>query len=138
MLPHRSPPKPWTGWWSNYSDRLRAPWVRDWRPETRKAHEATFAAARDVAETQPTINDLEIQRMIDAMDAGLQQPRLPAEPSNPFAELAKLKYSLPFAHADGVNALKAVPLRINQDMCPLVDKFGSPDQARCRRSGEQL
>jgi DNA-directed RNA polymerase len=61
--------------------------------------------------------------MIDAMDAGLQQPRLPAEPSNPFAELAKLKYSLPFAHADGVNALKAVPLRINQDMCPLVDKF---------------
>jgi hypothetical protein len=25
MLPHRSPPKPWTGWWSNYSDRLRAP-----------------------------------------------------------------------------------------------------------------
>jgi hypothetical protein len=24
MLPHRSPPKPWTGWWINYSDRLRA------------------------------------------------------------------------------------------------------------------
>jgi hypothetical protein len=21
MLPHRSPPNPWTGWWSNYSDR---------------------------------------------------------------------------------------------------------------------
>jgi DNA-directed RNA polymerase len=30
---------------------------------------------------------------------------------------------LPFAHADGVNALKAVPLRINQALLPLVDKF---------------
>jgi len=30
---------------------------------------------------------------------------------------------LPFAHADGVNALKRVPLRINQDLVPLVAKF---------------
>ena len=66
------------------------------------------------------MDDLEVQRMVDA---GLQQPRLPAEPSGPFAELAVLKYSLPFAHADGVNALKAVPLRINQTLLPLVDKF---------------
>src|SRR5205823_9951876 len=59
MLPHRSPPKPWTGWWANYGDRLRASFVRDWRPETRTAIEATFDAARDVAE----IDDLEVQRM---------------------------------------------------------------------------
>ena len=122
MLPHRSPPKPWTGWWSNYSDRLRAPWVRDWRPETRKAIEATFAAAGDTPLTEPTIGDLEVQRMLDASDAGIQPPRLPAEPSGPFAELAALKYSLPFAHAAGVNALKAVPLRINQSLLPLIDK----------------
>src|SRR6516165_5216154 len=83
MLPHLSPPKPWTGWWSNYSDRLRAPFVRDWRPETRKAIEATFAAAKDVAKAPPPMDDLEVQRMVDAMranDAGRQQPRLPAEP----------------------------------------------------------
>jgi hypothetical protein len=126
MLPHRSPPKPWTGWWSNYSDRLRAPFVRDWRPETRPAIEATFAAAKDVAKAPPPMDDLEVQRMVDAMranDAGRQQPRLPAEPSGQFAKLAVLKYSLPFAHADGVNALKRVPLRINQDLLPLIDKF---------------
>ena len=31
--------------------------------------------------------------------------------------------TLPFAHADGLNALKNVPLRINQDLVPLVHKF---------------
>src|SRR5262249_55047662 len=112
MLPHRSPPKPWTGWWSNYSDRFRARFVHDWRPETRKDIEATFAAARG-PKTRLTMSDLEVQRMVDASDAGPRQPRLPAEPSAPFAKLAALKYSLPFAHADGVNALNAVPLRIN-------------------------
>jgi DNA-directed RNA polymerase len=122
MLPHRSPPKPWTGWWSNYSDRLRASFVRDWRPETRKAIEATFAAAGGVAEPEPTIDDLEVQRAVDALDAS-QKPRPPAEPLGSFAELAVLKYSLPFLHADGVNALKAVPLRINQSLLPLSDKF---------------
>src|SRR5262249_7567336 len=79
--------------------------------ETRKAIEAIFAAAKDVAE----IDDLEVQRMFD--------DGLPAEPSRPFAELAVLKHSLPFAHADGVNALKAVPLRINQSLLPVVEKF---------------
>jgi DNA-directed RNA polymerase len=94
MLPHRSLPKEWTGWWANYGDRLRAAFVRDWRLETRAAIEATFAAGKP-----------------------------PAEPSGPFAQLADLRYSLPFAHADGVNALKRVPLRINQSLLPLVDKF---------------
>src|SRR5262249_31785059 len=65
MLPHRSQPKEWTGWWANYGDRLRAAFVRDWRPETRAAIEATFAAAKP-----------------------------PAEPSGPFAKLADLRYSL--------------------------------------------
>src|SRR5262249_45414080 len=65
-----------------------------WRPETRAAIEATFETAKP-----------------------------PAEPSGPFAELADLTYSLPFVHADGVNALKVVPLRINQSLLPLVDKF---------------
>jgi hypothetical protein len=88
MLPHTSPPKPWSGWWANYTDRLRAPFVRDWRPETRGAIEATFAATK---------------------------------PLGPFAD--QLSYSLPFAHADGINALKRVPLRINQSLLPLVDKF---------------
>jgi DNA-directed RNA polymerase len=75
MLPHRSEPTPWTGWRVNYGDRLRASFVRDWRPETRTAIEATFNA------------------------------------------------DFPFDHANGVNALKRVPLRINQPLLPLVDKF---------------
>jgi DNA-directed RNA polymerase len=54
---------------------LRTPFVRDWRKETRKAIEATFAA------------------------------------------------STPFLHADGVNTLKAVPLRINQSLLSMLDKF---------------
>ena len=44
MLPHREPPKPATGWWTHHGERLRTPWVRDWRPETRQMHEATFAS----------------------------------------------------------------------------------------------
>jgi hypothetical protein len=94
MLPHRDPPKPATGWWTHYGDRLRAPFVRDWRPETRTAIEATFEAAKP-----------------------------PAEPSGPFAELADLTCSLPFEHANGVNALKTVPLRINQSLLGMLDKF---------------
>jgi DNA-directed RNA polymerase len=90
MLPHTEPPKPATGWWTNYSDRLRAPFVRDWRPETRKAVEATFASGF-------------------------------------------------FRHADGVNALKAVPLRINQPLLGMLDKFAvelmghSDDQRKADR-----
>jgi DNA-directed RNA polymerase len=80
----------------NYPDRLRAQFVRDWRPHVRPAIEAHFAAA------------------------------IPAEPRGPFAELAHLKEPLPFLHADGVNALKAVPLRVNQDLLPLVAKFAVP------------
>jgi DNA-directed RNA polymerase len=92
MLPHRSAPKPWAGWWANHGDRLRTSFVRDWRPETRKAIEATFETAK-----------------------------VPATPiSGPFAELS---YSLPFFHADGIDALKRVPLRINQSLLPIVDKF---------------
>ena len=103
-LPHRAPPKPWTGWWVKYGDRLRARFVRDWRAHVRPAIEATFAGARP-----------------------------PEKPSGPFAPLADLSFDprindsinrlLPFAHADGVNALKRVPLRINQDLVPLVAKF---------------
>jgi hypothetical protein len=76
MLPHREPPKPTTGWWTHHGERLRTPWVRDWRPETRQLHEAKFASGS-------------------------------------------------FPHADGVNVLKRVPLRINQTLLPLVDKFAA-------------
>ncbi len=90
MLPHTAPPADWKGWWANYGDRLRAPFVRDWRPQTRAAIEATFAAAQ------------------------------PFDDKSPFAALG---YSLPFAHADGIDALKRVPLRINESLLPLVEKF---------------
>ena len=94
MLPHREEPKPATGWWTHHSERLRTSFVRDWRKETREAIEARFATANP-----------------------------PAEPSGPFAELADATLCLPFTHADGVNALKRVPLRINQSLLPLIDKF---------------
>ena len=34
-LPHLKEPPDWSGWWKQYDDRLRAKFVRDWRPETR-------------------------------------------------------------------------------------------------------
>lgn len=43
-----------------------------------------------------------------------------ARPLDASGPLAKLHYSVPFAHADGLNALKNVPLRINQAVLPLV------------------
>jgi hypothetical protein len=99
-LPHRASPKPWTGWWVNYGDRLRARFVRDWRAHVRPAIEATFAAARP-----------------------------PAQPSGPFAALADPAFYsedanrlLPFAHADAVNALKAGAAAY-EPLLPLVDKF---------------
>ena len=95
MMPYLTEPPGWTGWWAEYDDRLRKPFVRnDWRPKTREMMQATFEAAKP-----------------------------PATASGPFAELADLKYSLPFAHADGVNALQRVPLRINQAIPPLVERF---------------
>ena len=97
MLPHRSSPPPWTGWRINYGDRLSATFItRGCPPETRKAVEEIFETAKP-----------------------------PAEPAGPFAELADAKLSMPFPHADGLNALKAVPLRINQSLLPLVDKFAT-------------
>ncbi len=41
-MPHLKPPAPWTGWWTNYDDRLRAKFVRDWRPETKAAITQAF------------------------------------------------------------------------------------------------
>jgi DNA-directed RNA polymerase len=41
-MPHLEPPPDWTGWWKEYPDRLRATFVRDWRPETRAAITGAF------------------------------------------------------------------------------------------------
>jgi DNA-directed RNA polymerase len=56
-----------------------------------------------------------------AIEATFETARPPDDRSSPFA--AALRHSLPFAHADGVNSLQRVPLRINQTLLPLVDKF---------------
>ena len=37
--------------------------------------------------------------------------------------MADARLSLPFQHIDGLNHLRAVPLRINQSLLPLVDEF---------------
>jgi DNA-directed RNA polymerase len=46
-----------------------------------------------------------------------------ARPLDVSGPLAELHHSIPFAHAVGLNALKNVPLRANQDLVPLVHKF---------------
>ena len=74
MMPHLTSPPDWSGWWAHYDDRLRHPFVRDWRKETRQAIDATFAAGS-------------------------------------------------FPHADAVSALQRVPLRLDQSLVPLVEKF---------------
>ena len=106
--PHRSPPPPWTGWWSNYRDRPRQPFVRDWHEGASAAHEAAFAMAK------PPAGAAEQNRLWE---------KTGEEPSGPFAALADARLWLPFDHAAGVNAIKSVPLRINQALLPLVDKF---------------
>ena len=73
-MPHLAEPPDWSGWWAHYGDRLRQPFVRDWRPETRQNMEAAFAEES-------------------------------------------------FPHADAVNALQRVPLRIDQSLVPLVEEF---------------
>jgi hypothetical protein len=89
LLPHREPPQPTKGWLTHHGERLCTQAVKDWRPETRAAFEATLKTAT----------------------------------SGPFAELVDARLSLPFQHVDGLNHLKAVPLRIKQELLPLVDKF---------------
>jgi DNA-directed RNA polymerase len=96
LLPHREEPKPITSWLTHHGERLCTQAVKDWRPETRAAFEATLETAKP-----------------------------PADPSGPFAELADARLSIPFQHVDGLNHLRAVPIRINQSLLPLVDKFAA-------------
>ena len=42
LLPHIKPPPDWTGFNSQYGDRLSAGFVRDWRPETKAAMTEAF------------------------------------------------------------------------------------------------
>src|SRR5262249_55237359 len=88
---------------THHGERLCTQVVKDWRPETRAAFEATLDAAKP-----------------------------PAEPSGPFAELADARLSLPFQHIDGLNHLRAVTLRIKQDLLPLVDEFAVKIMGRNR------
>jgi hypothetical protein len=94
LLPHREPPQPTKGWLTHHGERLHTQAVKDWRPETQAAFEATLKTAEH-----------------------------PPETSGPFADLADARLSLPFQHVDGLNRLKAVPLRIKQELLPLVDQF---------------
>jgi DNA-directed RNA polymerase len=82
MLPHTKPLPDWRGWHSEYDDRLRVTFVRDWHPQTKKAISGAF----------------------------------------------------PFEHADGVNALRRVPFKINQRILPLVERFAAEIM---NHSGEQ-
>jgi DNA-directed RNA polymerase len=42
LLPHTREPPDWAGWRKQYTSRLQATFVRDWRPETKVAIEETF------------------------------------------------------------------------------------------------
>jgi DNA-directed RNA polymerase len=90
-MPHLKEPPPWAGWWLNYDDRLRAKFVRDWRPETKAAITEAF-----------------------------QDPQ--------------------WEHARGVNALKKVPLRIDTEMIPLVERFAVEVMGRTgdKRKNDQI
>jgi DNA-directed RNA polymerase len=103
-LPHRKAPPDWAGWWKHSGDRLRAKFIRSCHPDTKKAIEDNFAVA-----TRHAAENIE----------GDQQ-RVRTRSLAPFAELHHMRHSIPFAHADGLNALKDVPLRINQDVLRLV------------------
>jgi hypothetical protein len=108
LLPHREPPKPITGWLTHHGERLCTQVVKDWRPETRAAFEATLGTAK-------------LPR--GAFGQNQLWEKTGEEPSGPLAVLADARLSLPFQHVDGLNHLRAVPVRINQALLPLVDKF---------------
>src|SRR5262249_12426494 len=91
-----------------HGERLCTQVVKDWRPETRAAFEATLDTAK-------------LPRGAIGQNQLLEKTG--EEPSGPFAELADARLSLPFQHIDGLNHLRAVPLRIKQDLLPLVDQF---------------
>src|SRR5262249_10980221 len=67
---HETEPPPWTGWRQHFPGRMPATFVRDWRPETRRAIEQVFknpdwehpkavnALARVPLELDPMIVDL--------------------------------------------------------------------------------
>ena len=108
-LPHLSPPPDWTGWQNNYADGTHATFVCGGQPETRAAIEAAFAgvecnsafADAFAAATRCVKFD---ELVIDLGDEATTRPTR-------------------FEHADGINALQRVPLKINLPILALVDEF---------------
>jgi DNA-directed RNA polymerase len=73
ILPHLKPPPDWTGWRTEYGDRLGADFVRDWRPETRAAitkafEDPDFEHARGVNSLQRVAFKID-QRMLDLVES---------------------------------------------------------------------
>lgn len=90
-MPHFKPPPEWTGWAAQYGDRLEATFVRDWRPETKRAIEEAFTGdfehAKGVSALQrvpfiidPVMRDLAARYAVDVMDhKGQRQRELDAD-----------------------------------------------------------
>jgi hypothetical protein len=103
-LPHLSPPPDWTGWHNNYADGTHATFVCGGQRETQAAIEAAFAAEHSSA-------------FADAFAIATRRVRFDELVIDLGDEPAR------FEHADGVNALQRVPLKINLPVLALVEEF---------------
>ena len=96
-MPHLTPPPDWTGWRTQYDNRLQATFVGGGRHKTRRAIEAAFARR------PPSCPEYE----------RYERHELPPVPAG----------GTHFEHARGINALQKVPLRIDTQILELVEQF---------------
>ena len=111
-LPHLSPPPDWTSWHTQYDDGTHANFVSDWQPETKVAIEAAFAATKHTG------------AIADALAAAARYVKFDGEIVALGAEPMR------FEHADGVNALQRIPLKINLPILALVEEFAATVKER--------
>ena len=123
ILPFETPPPDWTGFYAEYSDRLGARFVRDWRQQTRTAIERAFndvkkAYGADAAEEALAVEAATRPRTAASIAA---EAALELHTSAAAYEVAPGAFGE--QHVAAVNRLQSVALRIDPLIRDLVRDF---------------
>ena len=127
ILPFETPPPDWTGFYAEYSDRLGAKFIRDWRPQTRTAIEQAFNDVKKAYGADAVEESLARIAAAGAYEEVHTPASIAAEAALELHNSAAAYEVVPGAfaeqHVAAVNRLQRVPLRIDPLILDLVRDF---------------